>query len=149
LSGLALSSLSLRERARVRGFMKGGLTSEYLAFVRQLRREQTDAEKLLWYCLRNRQLFGLKFRRQYPVGSYILDFYCYEYKLCVELDGGQHYESVGIQHDEQRQAFLTSHGISTLRFSNRDVLQHLEAVLLQIAEAVKPLTPTLSRREKE
>ena len=80
----------------MRGFMKGGLTPEYLAFVRQLRREQTDAEKLLWYCLRNRQLFGLKFRRQYPVGPYILDFYCHEYKLCVELDGGQHYESAGI-----------------------------------------------------
>jgi very-short-patch-repair endonuclease len=144
-----LSSLSLWERVRVRGFMKGGLTPEYLAFVRQLRREQTDAEKLLWYCLRGRQLCDLKFRRQYPAGPYILDFYCYAYKLCVELDGGQHYESAGIQHDEQRQAFLTSHGIHTLRFSNRDVLQHLEAVLLQIAEAIKPLTPTLSQRERE
>jgi very-short-patch-repair endonuclease len=117
--------------------------------VRQLRREQTDAEKLLWYSLRNRQLFGLKFRRQYPVGPYILDFYCYEHRLCIELDGGQHYESTGIQYDEQRQAFLTSHSIHTQRFSNRDVLQHLEGVLLQIAEAVKPLTPTLSRRERE
>jgi very-short-patch-repair endonuclease len=117
--------------------------------VRQLRREQTDAEKLLWYCLRGRQLCGLKFRRQYPIGPYILDFYCHEYKLCVELDGGQHYENAGIQHDEQRQVFLTSHGIHTLRFSNRDVLEHLEAVLLQIAEAIKPLTPTLSRGERE
>ena len=129
--------------------MKVALTPEYLAFVRQLRRDQTDAEKLLWYSLRNRQLFGLKFRRQYPVGPYVLDFYCYQYKLCVELDGGQHYESPGIQHDEQRQAFLTLHGIHTLRFSNHDVLQNLEGVLLQIAEAVKPLTPTLSRGERE
>ena len=129
--------------------MKAALTSQYLAFVRQLRREQTEAEKLLWYCLRGRQLYGLKFRCQYPFGPYVLDFYCHEYKLCVELDGGQHYESAGIQHDEQRQAFLTSHSIYTLRFSNRDVLQHLEAVLLQVAEAVKPLTPTLSRRERE
>jgi very-short-patch-repair endonuclease len=144
-----LSSLSLWERARVRGFMKGGLIPEYLTFVRQLRREQTDAEKLLWYCLRGRQLCGLTFRRQYPIGPYILDFYCHEYKLCVELDGGQHYENAGIQHDEQRQVFLTSHGIHTLRFSNRDVLEHLEAVLLQIAEAIKPLTPTLSRGERE
>ena len=52
--------------------MKGGLTAEYLAFVRQLRRDQTDAEKLLWYSLRHRQLCGLKFRRQYPMGSYVL-----------------------------------------------------------------------------
>jgi very-short-patch-repair endonuclease len=129
--------------------MKGGLTPEYLAFVRQLRREQTKAEKLLWYCLWNRQLFGLKFRRQYPCGPYILDFYCHEYQLCIELYGGQHYESTGIQHDEQRQAFLVSHGIHTLRFSNSDVRQHLEAVLWQIAEALKPLTPTLSLWERE
>ena len=129
--------------------MKGGRIPEYLTFVRQLCREQTDAEKLLWYCLRGRQLCGLTFRRQYPIGPYILDFYCHEYKLCIELDGGQHYESAGIQHDEQRQVFLTSHGIHTLRFSNRDVLEHLEAVLLQIAEAIKPLTPTLSRGERE
>ena len=129
--------------------MKGGLTSEYLAFVRQLRRDQTDPEKLLWYSLRNRRLFGLKFRRQYPFGPYVLDFYCHEYKLCVELDGGQHYESAGIQHDVQRQAFLVSHGIHTLRFSNREVLQNLEGVLLQIARSVKTLTPTLSRRERE
>jgi very-short-patch-repair endonuclease len=129
--------------------MKVALAPEYLAFVRQLRRDQTDAEKLLWYCLRGRQLYGLKFRRQYPVGPYVLDFYCYKYKLCLELDGGQHYEDAGIEHDKQRQAFLTSHGIRTLRFSNRDVRQHLEAVLLQIAEAVKPLTPTLSQRERE
>jgi very-short-patch-repair endonuclease len=144
-----LSSLSLRERVRVRVPMKAALAPAYLAFVRQLRREQTDAEKLLWYCLRGRQLYGLKFRRQYPVGPYILDFYCHEYKLCDELDGGQHYESAGIQHDAQCQAFLTSHGIYTLRFSNSDVLQAIEAVLLQIAEAIKPLTPTLSQRERE
>ena len=129
--------------------MKVALAPEYLAFVRQLRREQTDAEKLLWYCLRSRQLCDLKFRRQYPLGPYVLDFYCHEYKLGVELDGGQHYESAGIQHDEERQVFLTSHSIHTLRFSNRDVLQHLESVLLQIAEAIKPLTPTLSQRERE
>jgi len=83
------------------------------------------------------------------VGPYVLDFYCHEYKLCVELDGGQHYEQAGLQHDEQRQAFLTSQGIHTLRLRNHDVLQHLEGVLLQIAEVVKTLTPTLSRRERE
>ena len=129
--------------------MKVALAPEYVAFVRQLRRDQTDAEQLLWYSLRDRQLFGLKFRRQYPVGPYVLDFYCHEYKFCIELDGGQHYENVGIQHDEQRQAFLTSHSIHTLRFSNHDVLQNLEGVLLQIAAAIRTLTPALSRGERE
>ena len=121
--------------------MKVALAPEYVAFVRQLRREQTDAEKLLWYCLRSRQLCGLKFRRQYPVGPYVLDFYCHAYKLCIELDGRQHYESAGIQHDEQRQVFLTSHSIHTLRLSNRDMLRHLESVLLQIAEAAPHPNP--------
>ena len=129
--------------------MKVALAPDYVAFVRQLHRDQTDAEKLLWYSVRGRQLFGLKFRRQYPVGPYILDFYCYAYRLCIELDGGQHDESAGIQHDEQRQIFLTSHGIHTLRFSNNDVLQDIEGVLLQVAEAIRTLTPTLSRRERE
>ena len=129
--------------------MKVALAPEYVAFVRQLRRDQTDAEKLLWYSLRSRQLCGLKFRRQYPLGPYVLDFYCHTYRLCIELDGGQHYESTGIQHDAQRQAFLTSHGIHTLRFSNREVLQNLEGVLLQVAEAIRTLTPTLSRGERE
>jgi very-short-patch-repair endonuclease len=140
---------SLRERVRVRVPMHVALPPEYLAFVRQLRRDQTDPEKLLWYSVRSRQLCGLKFRRQYPLGPYILDFYCHQYKLCIELDGGQHYESAGIQHDTQRQVFLTSHGVHTLRFSNSDVLQHLEEVLLQVAEATRTLTPTLSRRERE
>jgi len=129
--------------------MKVALAPAYLAFVRQLRRDQTDAEKLLWYSLRDSQLFGLKFRRQYAVRPYVLDFYCYEYRLCIELDGGQHYDSAGVKHDEKRQAFLTSQGIHILRFSNHDVLQNLEGVLLQIAEAVRTLTPTLSRRERE
>ena len=78
-----------------------------------------------------------------------LDFYCHIYRLCVELDDGQHYENTGIQHDAQRQAFLTSHGIRTLRFSNHDVLQNLEGVLLRIVKSIKPLTPTLSRGERE
>ena len=129
--------------------MKVALAPEYVAFVRQLRRDQTNPEKLLWYSLRNRRFFGLKFRRQYPVGPYVLDFYCHKYNPCIELDDGQHYESAGIQHDEQRQAFLASHGIRTLRFSNHEVVQHLEGVLLQIADAIRTLTPTLSRRERE
>jgi very-short-patch-repair endonuclease len=102
--------------------MKAPLDPEFLDFARKLRKSQTDAEKLLWGILRNRQLLGLKFRRQQPVGSYVLDFYCHDHKLCIELDGGQHYHDTGQQHDEKREAFLRSQSICVLRFSNLDVL---------------------------
>ena len=81
------------------------LAPEYLAFVRQLRREQTDAEKLLWYCLRSRQLCDLKFRRQYPLGPYVLDFYCHEYKLGVELDGGSTMRAQGYSMTKSARSF--------------------------------------------
>ena len=129
--------------------MKAPLDPEFLDFARRLRKDQTDAETLLWRILRNRQLLGLKFRRQQPVGPYILDFYCYDYKLCIELDGGQHYTSEGQKGDEDRAVFLATSGIHTLRFSNLDVLKNLEAVVLRIVEEATSLTPTLSRRERE
>jgi very-short-patch-repair endonuclease len=66
--------------------MKTPLDPEFLDFARQLRKNQTDAEKLLWSLFRSRQLLGLKFRRQHSIGPYILDFYCHDYNLCIELD---------------------------------------------------------------
>ena len=129
--------------------MKPPLGPEFLDFARKLRRSQTDAEKLLWAVLRNRRLLGLKFRRQHSIGPYVLDFYCHERKVCIELDGGQHYENEGIQHDERRKAFLEAQGLRILRFSNMDILENIEAMLLLIAEDVTSLTPALSRRERE
>jgi very-short-patch-repair endonuclease len=128
--------------------MKAPLDPEFLDFARKLRKNQTDAEKLLWSILRSRQLLGLKFRRQQPIGPYILDFYCHDYKLCIELDGGQHYTSDGQKGDEDRAVSLAQRGIRILRFSNLDVLKNLEAVMLRIVEEVTSLTPTLSRRER-
>src|SRR5215475_12161447 len=129
--------------------MKAPLDPEFLDFARRLRRNQTDAEKLLWSILRSRQLLGLKFRRQQPVGPYILDFYCHDYGLCIALDGGQHYISKGQLGDETRAAFLQTRGIHNLRFSNLDVLRNLEGVLLTVVEKITSLTPSLSRRERE
>jgi very-short-patch-repair endonuclease len=128
--------------------MKAPLDPEFLNFARKLRKNQTDAEKLLWSILRSRQLLSLKFRRQQPVGPYILDFYCHDYKLCIELDGGQHYTGAGQQVDKDRAAYLEARRIHILRFSNLDVLKNLEAVLLRIVEEVTSLTPALSRRER-
>ena len=131
------SSLSrLRERAGVR--------------ARALRKSQTDAENLLWYRLRNRQLLDLKFRRQRPVGKYIADFACLEIGLVIELDGGQHVEQV--VYDRLREDEMKQLGFQTLRFWDHEVLRETDAVverIRQVAEALT-LTPTLSReRERE
>ena len=100
------------------------------AFARKLRLEQTDAEALMWALLRDKRLGGAKFRRQHPVGSYVLDFFCHEANLAVELDGGQHAEAQA--HDENCSAFLKSKGIDVLRFWNNEMLAQTEAVLEKI-----------------
>ncbi len=130
------SSLSrLRERVGVR--------------ARALRRSSTDAEAQLWNRLRNRQLLGLKFRRQHPIGPYYADFACLEIRLVVELDGGQHVEDA--VRDARRAAAMAAQGFTTLRFWNHEVLGQMDAVLEAIRLAAEAaLTPTLSRkRERE
>ncbi|MFJ2428364.1 endonuclease domain-containing protein [Pseudomonas sp. NPDC087804] len=101
-------------------------------FSRQLRAQQTDCEHLLWQRLRSRQIAKLKFRRQFPCPPYVLDFYCAELKLAIELDGSQHYESSGLIHDQRRTLYLYQQGIEVVRFSNLEVLQQMDAVLEQI-----------------
>jgi len=115
-----------------------------LAHARELRKRATDAEQLLWSLLRDRQLLDYKFRRQHPLGSYILDFYCHEAKLAIELDGGQHAEAAQSLHDEKRGAWLTDQGVTVLRFWNNETLTNIEGVLQVIFEwlSVHPLTPT-------
>lgn len=104
---------------------------------RSLRKAQTDAEARLWSVLRNRQALGLKFRRQFPTGKYILDFYSPEHKLAVEADGGQHYEEAGSRADEARTEELSSLGIRILRFSNTDILNNIEGVIEVIQKAIE------------
>lgn len=101
-------------------------------FARHLRTNQTDCEHLLWQKLRARQIANLKFRRQFPCPPYVLDFYCVELKLAIELDGGQHYESAGVIHDQRRTLFLQRQGIEVVRFSNLEVIQQMGDVLEQI-----------------
>ena len=106
------------------------------AFARQLRRKQTDAEKALWFRLRNRQLEGVRFRRQQPIGPYIVDFVAWERKLVVEIDGGQHDEEEVMRRDEARTAWLKDKSYEVLRFWNNDVLSNLEVVLETITAAL-------------
>jgi len=110
---------------------------ERLAFVRQLRHTSTDSEQLCWYLLRNRRVFPYKFRRQHALGPYVLDFYCHELKLAIELDGGQHNEVDEETRDERRSRFLAEQGIQTLRFWNSDVLQRTEDVVAELSVAIE------------
>ena len=116
------------------------LPSDLRAFARDLRAHQTDAENLLWGMLRNRRLLGLKFRRQYPLDPYILDFYCHDAMLAIELDGGQHAERQ--PYDLQRTAYLKRRGVRVLRFWNNEVLQETESVLERIYLTLKSLAPS-------
>ncbi len=99
--------------------------------ARELRRNQTDAEQLLWRSLKSRQLNGYEFRRQFPVHPYIVDFACLSENLIVELDGGQHTEQ--LDYDEKRTAFLESKGYRVIRFWNNEVLNQLPDVVEEIA----------------
>ena len=89
----------------------------------------------MWKVLKNRQVSGVRFRRQFSVGAYILDFYCPELKLCIELDGAGHYNSEGLRHDYVRDKYLSELGIRVLRFENRAVLK-MQPVMLAEIEAV-------------
>jgi very-short-patch-repair endonuclease len=97
--------------------------------ARAMRRDMTDAERKLWFLLRDRRLAGMKFRRQAPVGPYIADFVCLRCKLIVEADGGQHYEN---PKDVVRDRWLTREGYVVVRYSNNDILKNPEGVLTDL-----------------
>ena len=103
---------------------------------RRLRKDATDAERQLWRILRNRQMAGLKFLRQYGIGSYILDFYCPEQRLAIEVDGGQHADVLGQEHDAKRDRYLRELNIRMIRFWNNDVLRNMEGIEQRIREEV-------------
>lgn len=118
-------------------------------YARELRAHQSDAEQRIWHLLRDRNFLGYKFRRQHPVGNYILDFYCADAKLAIELDGGQHADNLA--YDNQRTAKLQREGIQVVRFWNNDVLVNTEAVLTKIADVLQSAqhpSPQPSPRER-
>ncbi len=103
---------------------------------RALRKNQTDAEKKLWHQLRNKQCLGYKFFRQYSISNYIVDFYCPQLKLVIELDGSQHYTEQGKTYDKAREKYMLSLGIKTLRFSNLDILKDTSGVMCCVAQEI-------------
>lgn len=102
---------------------------------KDLRNNGTSAEAVLWTRLKSTQLDGRKFRRQHSIGPYILDFYCTEERLGIELDGAHHYTTVGYELDEERTAYLNEVKIRILRFENKLVFEDIEAVLAEIKKS--------------
>jgi len=101
--------------------------------AKKLRKQSTDTERHLWYYLRANQL-GYKFKRQAPIGKYIVDFVCFEKRIIVELDGGQHL--INQQYDMERTAWLEERGFNVLRFWNNQILQQTDAVLEVLLQAL-------------
>ncbi|MBI2790606.1 MAG: endonuclease domain-containing protein [Gammaproteobacteria bacterium] len=100
--------------------------------ARRLRKDQTEAEKLLWSKIRNRYLQGYKFHRQYILGHYIVDFVCFECKIIIELDGSQHFDQKG--YDEERTLVLNEMGFTVLRYWNNEIFTDLNAVIEKISQ---------------
>lgn len=97
--------------------------------ARELRKNSTVEEKILWNYLRNRELFPFKFRRQFAIDPFIIDFYCDELKLAIELDGSQHAGEKELEYDKKRTEFLERNGIQVIRFWNEEIHQNLNEVI--------------------
>ena len=108
--------------------------------ARNLRKKQTPQEEKLWNILRNRQILDFKFKRQYPIGNFIVDFVCREIKLVIEIDGGQHNTQKGILYDKERSEYLQSVGYKVLRFWNNEIDDNIEGVYQKIFEYLSSLT---------
>jgi len=109
---------------------------EHVSFARELRQQHTNAERALWMKLRNRELEGVKFRRQQPIGPYIVDFVSLQRRLIIEIDGGQHNEEREKERDEERTMSLEERGYRIMRFWNNEVMTNPEGVLERIREVL-------------
>lgn len=114
--------------------MKRGIDKSVLRQrAKSLRQQSTDTEKELWYYLRANRL-GFKFKRQYPIGTYIVDFICIEKRIIIELDGSQHFDNQ--QYDKERTAWLQARGFKVLRFWNNDVVRQTASIIEVISQAL-------------
>ena len=106
--------------------------------ARNLRKNSTIQERRLWNLLKNRQFHNLKFKRQQPIGDYIVDFICKEAKIIIEIDGGQHNEPKNIEYDKTRTEYLNTLGYKVIRFWNNEIYENIEGVVLRLREEINP-----------
>ncbi|MEI7604345.1 MAG: endonuclease domain-containing protein [bacterium] len=108
-----------------------------LQFIRKkLRLNSTPAEKRLWFVIRNKKIDGYKFRRQHSIGEYVIDFYCSEIKLAIEVDGGIHYFLPIIIRDNEKAKYLNSLGIRIIRIHNKDIFNNIDYVILYMKSVI-------------
>lgn len=107
------------------------------SLARELRNKETETEQIIWSWLRAKQQDGFKFRRQELIGNYIVDFVCYNKRLIIEIDGGQHNEANNLEKDELRTKWLESQRFHVVRFWNNEVAENLDGVMVKILEALK------------
>jgi very-short-patch-repair endonuclease len=124
------------------------VSSKLRSNARTLRKNSTDAERILWSELRGHRLDGAGFRRQVPIDNYIADFMCHAAKLVIELDGGQHFSDRAEQADARRSAVIKAKGFQVLRFSNHDVITNRAGVLETITAAIAERAPALTLPRK-
>ena len=105
--------------------------------ARDLRKNMTPQERKLWNIIRNKHFYGYRFRRQFPIERYIVDFICREKRVIIELDGGQHNQPEDVQYDNERTAFLTSEGYQVVRFWNNDIDKNLQGVYKKLQEIIE------------
>lgn len=126
-------------RKSFQGVLNFGAKKELFEYARELRKTQTEAEVLLWENLRFRRCGGLKFRRQHPANHFILDFYCHEFLLAVEVDGSVHDSEEAKEYDANRTAELENYGITVVRFQNELVLDNINKVKEDILNTVEQI----------
>jgi very-short-patch-repair endonuclease len=129
-------------RKSFQGILNFGAKRELFENARDLRKSETESEKILWNALRSRRCEGLKFRRQHPVKQFILDFYCHEYLLGIEVDGSVHENEDTKEYDLNRTAELENLGINIIRSRNEEVLNNMTEVLRKIQFEVKQIKST-------
>ena len=103
---------------------------------RDLKKNQTESEIIMWDRLRAKRFKGIKFRRQYGIGEYIIDFYSSKLMLAIEIDGNQHYEEEGLEYDKIRTEYLNNIGVKVIRFKNEEILNNIEKVMRKLGEEV-------------
>jgi len=114
-----------------------GATPKILNRARMLRKEPTEAEKILWSRIRNKQILGFKFRRQHPINFFIADFYCHEANLVLEIDGGIHDETEVKERDAWREEVINQFGIKVIRFKNDDIVKNIDKIVAEIESLLK------------
>jgi very-short-patch-repair endonuclease len=118
-----------------------GATSQTMKKAKLLRKNMTEAESVLWKKLKTKQVLGLKFRRQHPINTYIVDFYCHSAKLVIELDGGIH--KTQKEYDKERTKDLNMYGLTVMRFFNSEIEKDIDNVISKIKKKIEQIEPYL------